>query len=120
MIQILQNPSRDTWEALCRRPASDNPVVLERVKSILQRVKEQGDQALRALSREIDSRPLETIEVSQAEIRQAEERVSPAVKAAMRSFNSFLARPLRKTVYFPPVRGSIRGQNNLKQARHNP
>ena len=83
MIQILQNPSRDTWEALCRRPASDNPVVLERVKSILQRVKEQGDQALRALSREIDSRPLETIEVSQAEIRQAEERVSPAVKAAI-------------------------------------
>lgn len=83
MIQILQNPSRDTWEALCRRPASDNPVVLERVKGILQRVKEQGDQALRALSREIDSRPLETIEVSQAEIRQAEERVSPAVKAAI-------------------------------------
>ena len=83
MIQILQNPSRDTWEALCRRPASDNPVVLGRVKGILQRVKEQGDQALRALSREIDSRPLETIEVSQAEIRQAEERVSPAVKAAI-------------------------------------
>ena len=83
MIQILQNPSRDTWEALCRRPASDNPVVLERVKGILQRVKEQGDQALRALSREIDSRPLETIEVSQAEIRQAEERISTAVKAAI-------------------------------------
>ena len=83
MIQILQNPSRDTWEALCRRPASDNPVVLEHVKGILQRVKEQGDQALRALSREIDGRPLDAIEVGQAEIRQAEELVSPAVKAAV-------------------------------------
>ena len=83
MIQILQNPSRDTWEALCRRPASDNPVVLERVKGILQRVKEQGDQALRALSLEIDGRPLDAIEVSQAEIRQAEALVSPAVKAAV-------------------------------------
>ena len=83
MIQILQNPSRDTWEVLCRRPASDNPVVLERVKGILQRVKEQGDQALRALSREIDGRPLDAIEVGQAEIRQAEELVSPAVKAAV-------------------------------------
>ena len=83
MIQILQNPSRDTWEALCRRPASDNPVVLERVKGILQRVKEQGDQALRALSREIDGRPLDAIEVGQAEIRQAEELVPPAVKAAV-------------------------------------
>lgn len=83
MIQILQNPSRDTWEALCQRPASDNPVVLERVKGILQRVKEQGDQALRALSQEIDGRPLGAIEVSKAEIKKAEENVSPAVKAAI-------------------------------------
>ena len=83
MIQILQNPSRDTWEALCRRPASDNPVVLERVKRILQRVKEQGDKALRALSQEIDGRPLDAIEVSKADIKRAEESVSPAVKAAV-------------------------------------
>jgi histidinol dehydrogenase len=83
MIQILQNPSRDTWEALCRRPASDNPVVLERVKGILQRVKEQGDEALRALSQEIDGRPLDAIEVSKAEIKKAEESVSPAVKEAI-------------------------------------
>ena len=83
MIQILQNPSRDTWEALCRRPASDNPVVLERVKGILQRVKEQGDEALRALSQEIDGRPLDAIEVSKADIKRAEESVSPAVKEAI-------------------------------------
>ena len=83
MIQILQNPSRDIWEALCRRPASDNPVVLERVQGILQRVKEQGDEALRALSQEIDGRPLDAIEVSKAEIKKAEESVSPAVKEAI-------------------------------------
>ena len=82
MIQILQNPSRDTWEALCRRPSSDNPV-MERVKGILRRVKEQGDEALRALSQEIDGRPLDAIEVSPAEIKKAEESVSPAVKAAV-------------------------------------
>ena len=83
MIQILQNPPRDQWEALCRRPATENPVVLERVKGILSRVKEQGDEALRALSLEIDGRPLEAIELSPAQIRQAEEKVSPAVKAAI-------------------------------------
>ena len=83
MIQILQNPPRNEWEVLCRRPATENPVVLERVKGILSRVKEQGDEALRALSLEIDGRPLEAIELSPAQIRQAEEKVSPAVKAAI-------------------------------------
>ena len=82
-MELFINPARDRWEALCRRPASDNPVVRQRVESILQRVREQGDEALRALSLEIDGRPLGAVEVSEEEIRAASERVSPAVRAAV-------------------------------------
>ena len=82
-METFLNPSRERWADLCRRPSSANPVVRERVEAILQRVREQGDEALRQLSLEIDRRPLEQIEVSPGEILEAEVRVSPAVKRAV-------------------------------------
>lgn len=82
-METFLNPSRERWAELCRRPSSANPVVRERVEAILQRVREQGDEALRQLSLEIDRRPLEQIEVSPGEILEAEVRVSPAVKRAV-------------------------------------
>ncbi len=82
-METFLNPSRERWAELCRRPSSANPVVRERVEAILQRVREQGDEALRQLSLEIDRRPLEQIEVSPEEILEAEVRVNPAVKRAV-------------------------------------
>ena len=83
MISIENNPPRERWEAFCRRPATDNPLVRERVQAILARVKEKGDEALRALSLEIEGRPMDAIEVTEEEIRAACETVSPAVKEAI-------------------------------------
>ena len=77
------NPPREQWPALCRRPSSVNPTVRSRVEAILQRVREQGDEALRALSLEIDGRPLDAIEVSAEEIREAAARVGDGVKRAI-------------------------------------
>ena len=77
------NPPREQWPALCRRPSSVNPTVRSRVEAILQRVREQGDEALRALSLEIDGRPLGAIEVSAEEIREASARVSDGVRRAV-------------------------------------
>ena len=83
MLENYINPPREQWEALCLRPSSENPVVRERVEAILKRVREQGDEALRQLSLEIDKRPLDAIEVSAAEIEAACAGVSDAVKQAV-------------------------------------
>jgi len=83
MLEVFFNPPREQWEALCRRPSSENPAVRERVQDILRRVREQGDEALRALSLEIDKRPLDAIEVSADEIREASESVSEPVRRAI-------------------------------------
>ena len=83
MLETYINPSREQWEALCARPSAANPTVRARVEAILQRVHEQGDDALRALSEEIDGRPLGAIEVSPEEILEAEVRVSGTVKRAI-------------------------------------
>ncbi len=82
-MEVFLNPSPDTWDALCKRPSADNPVVTERVQAILARVKEKGDQALRALSLEIEGRPLKDIEVPASIIEKADEKVSPDVKRAI-------------------------------------
>ena len=83
MLESYINPPREQWDALCTRPSSSNPVVRERVEKILQRVREQGDDALRALSEEIDGRPLDAIEVTPEEVSEAQAKVGDAVKRAV-------------------------------------
>ncbi len=84
-METLINPSRSSWAALCQRPMADDPVVTERVKAILARVKNNGDRALRELSQEIEGRPLDAIEVTASEIAEAETKLSPEVKEAIRN-----------------------------------
>ena len=82
-MEIIVNPDRSRWPELCQRPSSDNPVVRERVEAIIERVKTRGDEALKALSLEIDHRPLDAIEVSQEEFDEAEAAVKMEVKHAI-------------------------------------
>lgn len=90
-MEILINPDRSQWEALCERPSSDNPQVRERVEQIIARVKNDGDKALRELSEEIDRLPLPEIAVSAAEFEEAAEKVSPEVKAAIAQASANIA-----------------------------
>ena len=55
-MDLFLNPPKSQWDALCQRPLQDDPVVRSRVESILSRVRNEGDAALEALSREIDGR----------------------------------------------------------------
>ena len=66
-MQLIINPSPKEWPALCARPADENTVVRERVAAILDLVRMKGDEALLALSQEIDGVPLTALEVSEAE-----------------------------------------------------
>ena len=76
-------PPKAVWPSLCRRPLQDDPQVRARVESILARVRSEGDAALKALSIEIDRRDV-ALEVSVEAFRNAEMRVSPAVREAIR------------------------------------
>ena len=82
-MQVFLNPARTQWAELSRRPADRNPVVRERVEAILRRVREQGDDALRALSQEIEGRPLEQLEVTDAEKAEAAAGISEALRRAI-------------------------------------
>ena len=82
-MQLIINPPRAEWPALCARPSDDNAVVRERVAAILERVRTRGDDALKALSQEIDGVTLASLEVSEAEFAEAQACVSDGVKRAV-------------------------------------
>jgi len=82
-MDIRINPPRNEWPELCRRPADVNPVVRERVEAIVARVRDGGDEALRALAAEIDGFVPESLEVTAGEIREASDQVPQKVKDAI-------------------------------------
>ena len=82
-MNIYQNPAPQQWSELCRRAEQDNSLVAERVEAIVERVREQGDEALLSLAEEIDGVQLSALEVSREEFMQAEREVSVEVKAAI-------------------------------------
>lgn len=82
-MNIYVNPSREQWSALCRRAEQDNSLIAERVKAIVERVREQGDEALFALAEDIDGVTLNSLQVSDEEFSAAEQAVRCEVKAAI-------------------------------------
>ena len=82
-MNIYLNPKRGQWPELCGRAEQDNSLIAERVEAIVERVREQGDDALLALAAEIDGVQLSKLEVSEEEFLLSEQLVSDAVKAAI-------------------------------------
>ena len=86
MEQIIKkyiNPSVEEWPALCQRRLADDDSIAQRVADIIALVKEKGDEAIRALSMQIDGVALDTIEVSSRELKGAYEKIAPELREAI-------------------------------------
>ena len=84
MLQTYISPNREDWTSLMRRADSDDSIIESRVRTILERIRQGGDEALRAITTEIDGRCPESLQVSEAELSEAEALVSDELKAAIR------------------------------------
>lgn len=82
-MKVIKNPSRKQWASLTRRPVRDFKEIEKIVIPILKKVKEKGDKALIKFAREYDQVSLEHLLVSQEEIKEAQNKVSPALKDAI-------------------------------------
>ncbi len=86
MEQIIKkyiNPSVEEWPALCQRRLADDDSIAQRVADIIALVKEKGDEAIRALSVQIDGVALDAIEVSSRELKGAYEKIAPELREAI-------------------------------------
>ena len=84
MLQTYISPSRSQWPSLMQRATDDDSLIESRVRTILERVRQGGDEALRAITTEIDGRCPESLQVSEAEFAEADTLVNDELKAAIR------------------------------------
>lgn len=82
-MDILNNPSRDTWDALTERNIPNDAAIEESVREIVATVKAQGDEALRTYARKFDGTEITEIEISEAERQAATAKVAENVKRAI-------------------------------------
>ena len=84
MIDILEYPDRNRWKALLERPAANMDALQKPVREILDAVKANGDQAVRAYAKRFDKlQEKDAIEIPPHEWEGAGITISPALKAAI-------------------------------------
>lgn len=82
-MKRYDNPSPESWEAICKRPSIDTNDLNEVVQKVLDAVRQQGDAALFSFSQQFDQVELSDLQVSQEEIQLAELNVSTELKNAI-------------------------------------
>lgn len=82
-MNIIEYPPKESWERLCLRPVMGNSNLDVPVRTILGRVKKEGDKAIRDYSRQFDRVALVDIRVQKAEIEESFDLVPDDLKRAI-------------------------------------
>jgi histidinol dehydrogenase len=92
-MKEIKYPSRTEWPAILARPTFDNTALQGTVKSVLDRVKLEGDKAVNAYTEEFDGVKLDDLFVSEEEFDEAisliPEDLKEAIEIAMDNIRSF-------------------------------
>jgi histidinol dehydrogenase len=100
-MNFIIQPERNQWKELLKRPYEDNRNVLEAVQSILNGVKQHGDEALRSFTKKFDGAELQQFQLDANDLNNAEELLSNNLKIAIRqaaaNIEKFHAAQLNKT-----------------------
>ena len=75
-MQIIVNPDRKDWQSLLKRPQHDTSSLNEIVSSVLNEIRNEGDDAVRRYELKFDKADLKDLAVSAEEIAEAEALVS--------------------------------------------
>lgn len=84
-MEIIKYPSPAAWPELLARPALDVTTLFDTVRTVLERVRTEGDEAVKQYEEQFDNVRLSALQVSPEEIREAEALVSDELKRAIRT-----------------------------------
>ena len=81
---LISNPDKSQWQEILKRPVMNTENLFDTVRSVIDRVKEEGDRALLDYEEKFDKVMLASLAVSEEEQQEAENLVSEDLKAAIR------------------------------------
>jgi histidinol dehydrogenase len=82
-MKTYRYPKKTQWKELTQRPTIQREELSDVVQKIFEAVQSQGDKALLEFSKKFDQADLETIAVSETEIKNAEKEISEELKSAI-------------------------------------
>ena len=82
-MKLIKYPSRDTWKQILQRPAIDNTSLLQKVKAVMNDVKQGGDAAVKSFTQQFDGVVLDNCRVSEKEISESGALLSDELKASI-------------------------------------
>lgn len=82
-MQTIINPDKQIWPEILKRPQFDVTGLFEEVKSVLDEIERDGDEALRRFTIKFDGVKLKDFRVTEKEFSYAESNVSTSLKEAL-------------------------------------
>ena len=82
-MQLIKYPKREDWTTILARPTFDNTNLLDLVGTILKDIAKRGDMAVKEYELKFDNVQIDTLQVSEKEIAEAEKSVSSELKNAI-------------------------------------
>jgi histidinol dehydrogenase len=90
-MELIKYPVEAEWGALIQRPVYDVAALFDTVRFVLDEVKAEGDAAVFRYGEKFDNVRLASLQVSEAEIAEAEALVSEELKQAVRKAKEHIA-----------------------------
>lgn len=81
---LISNPDKSQWTEILKRPVMNVENLFDTVRSIIDRVKAEGDRAVMEYEEKFDKAVLTSLAVTEEELAEAETLVSEELKAAIR------------------------------------
>jgi len=82
-MDIYVNPAKDQWPAILARPEADYSKLRDTVLTILEKIRNGGDGALKEYTLAFDKVELQELQVSKDDIRDSGQQISEALKEAI-------------------------------------
>ena len=82
-MKIIRYPDKNDWTNLLKRPVMNVETLRDVVNEVLSRIQAEGDKAVIEYEERFDKVKLESLAVSESEMKEAEALVSEELKAAI-------------------------------------